>query len=1481
MPSLILFMGGLYAIACFQVLLSPGTPASLPYNNGGKTFRIRVENYSVDLEMRQAHLTGLSIEGAKRTIARVSRADIRMVGGTIAVVATQGDMTVEHLGGGSYDIIDLVPGGPPKGEETPFTLAIDSVSITYIDSSKSPQLSTKLLVEGLNVASSGDLSLSHGTVSAPGIRRSELTVQTGSHDLLWVRLQSRNSDYRSALPFITRLVESSSESIPSWTAERFSVDGTIEFLRTADSKPLAYGTVSIEGDSVNLPGYLNDARVRIIASGDSITTNVVANVSQAQDTLSAKGALQWEPSPKLVADARLTSASRRGLPSEITKLLPRDLQYSQLDAKGKVATEGEKVYAQGLFRASRIVAEGQLLSNITTRFVLNDKLLALSSTSGSYENQRFQASGILDLARNSVHARIDARRLDLAKIGQRYDVPYLAGTGDAEILVEGPLARPNVEVFSRGSWLVRDLPQLGDKRFNYTARASIKGDTLLLRQFAGTSQEGNLLARGEANLANRKLAFQVAAENVEVRTEAEGARVLVNGRSSITGTYDAPLITYELAAKSRGETSSVFNDAVVSGTYKNQEIVADRIIATALNGSVFGRASLNVNSGNLRGTFSGRNFRIPDLDTPDVFGTVSVRNGVISGSLEDPIVEATLESNNLYLLRSEASMKPSRFLLKGSTVTVEELQVSVLGGTAEASGTYDIRSKAWSGQGTVTALNLRQVPRDLTADVPLTGALSATFFGAGGAGVSSSGRLEGRLTDLTASGALLGSGTLEANLVGRNLSANGTLGTVERYIELSALNLDTEDRSWTAEALAYNVDLGPLIAASKASWSLEDATLRNTLESLAGNGSGTVMARSSGGSAEIPYLSVTLSDLVVSGRQAGALTLSGSKASTDFDLSSLEWNTGAGLLTANGSLSGDDELTGNVDIVGLDLSWLRTINPEAPLVAGTLSVTATLSGTVKEPVGRASLFASLSTITGKDGEVARIPASVNIDEAVISNKGVDASGKVTYQGFSGTLLATVPFEALAENADSSKKAIVSAEFESRPLEAFRDYITNIRYEESEGTVSGSALYTFDRDTRNLTATARVRATRLSLENPDLVLRDADLELNHENNITTLTANAQSGEKGEIAAEIVATTPSLETAIDGLSTFLAGEIRGNVRVDRLRLSQTLDAASPPTSGYVSTNLTLSGTLGRISTAGSVTLENAQVYPTELATASVSEAPVLEILFDNVAINVGQGSRIVTPVGNLELAGSGVLAGSLANPALDLPLMLQSGELRLPTTSVALQPGGRVRALLSQLDSGLSIPRVDVNLEGTSRIVARSPLGQFEPYRIDLSIRGNLLDGDSLVITGVSDPPGLSTSEILAVLGQRDLVEGLAGTTFGGGDRDGFLRETAYSIAVPALTRGISNEVMKAIGLDFLEVTYNPLQGFVLNAGKLLSKQLVLEAVQELERRGGTASNWELRLSYRPPFAAFLGRTRLSLAVTNTVPWRLSISWSRRF
>src|SRR5262249_1480710 len=154
------------------------------------------------------------------------------------------------------------------------------------------------------------------------------------------------------------------------------------------------------------------------------------------------------------------------------------------------------------------------------------------------------------------------------------------------------------------------------------------------------------------------------------------------------------------------------------------------------------------------------------------------------------------------------------------------------------------------------------------------------------------------------------------------------------------------------------------------------------------------------------------------------------------------------------------------------------------------------------------------------------------------------------------------------------------------------------------------------------------------------------------------------------------------------------------------------------------------------SGKATLANGRItLPTEDIAASPAPQFPIDPTFD-IGLSIVQRLNIKSQQADIDLSGDGSVGGSLRSPQLSANLVVQKGTFRLPTSKVTLDPDGTVRPSYHPGAADGHDARIDVDLEGRTRVTAKGPTGRPQPYDIRLTIQGDLLRDGGLALDATS-------------------------------------------------------------------------------------------------------------------------------------------------
>jgi hypothetical protein len=226
-------------------------------------------------------------------------------------------------------------------------------------------------------------------------------------------------------------------------------------------------------------------------------------------------------------------------------------------------------------------------------------------------------------------------------------------------------------------------------------------------------------------------------------------------------------------------------------------------------------------------------------------------------------------------------------------------------------------------------------------------------------------------------------------------------------------------------------------------------------------------------------------------------------------------------------------------------------------------------------------------------------------------------------------------------------------------------------------------------------------------------------------------------------------------------------------------------------------------------------------------------------------------------------------------------VDQGEIDLPTGRIRIEPGGTAAFRYGADWRGDITASLTVDLNATTRVTADGGFGP-QRYVIQMHITGDLLSEEDLSIDASSDPPDLTRSQILSILGQQQLVENIA-SNVGVGDFNSQVKSLLSAVVAPALLGKVTRGIERAFGLEYVSFDFSDGGFGGITVAKALGSGFTLEYRRVNERFALLGESLEeVRLSYRPPTGnEILGRLRFTVSADRQGAYRISLGYTKRF
>jgi hypothetical protein len=577
-------------------------------------------------------------------------------------------------------------------------------------------------------------------------------------------------------------------------------------------------------------------------------------------------------------------------------------------------------------------------------------------------------------------------------------------------------------------------------------------------------------------------------------------------------------------------------------------------------------------------------------------------------------------------------------------------------------------------------------------------------------------------------------------------------------------------------------------------------------------------------------------------------------------------NPGDNFIDDAGEISLDGE------IYNIDLNWFKNFNSALVSVEGRADVSFIASGVLPEPeiaatVATEGLKFSDLAIDLNAGPFFIRQRSITAGDPTSTDPNDPGAGYVRLRDLEARLVGVnLPFEyPFTIPRDRPVDALIIVP--DKDIDDISEFLA-IDAENSEGRVTGGRLQVSGTlEELQTSGSIALDAPRIKFLETDTTLTGTTASVNLEGDMLRVQARGASSDGGTFSADT-------RISFDGLVI----EEESFLRTSDIRFAQRFGTDSRA-SGTLNADINFSGDVYQPLIQGTVRASEAAMrIAGEFPVAEGAAALPINPIFD-VELILEDGQVANGPI-EAQASGSGFLRGPLSVMDARMDFVVDSGELSLPSARIRLERGGTATFEYSKNFAGEREASLDVNLNATTRVTADGGLGP-QRYDISMEVRGDLLSDDELQITATSDPPDLSQSQIMAILGQVDLIENVAATGFSRFESQ--LKTILSSVAAPLLLGQVSRTIEEALGLDYFSVDFTGSGIGGITLAKSLGNGFTLEYRRVLEQYALAGESLEeIRITYRlPTNNPVLGRFTVGVAATRDGLFKATLSYSKRF
>lgn len=1491
-------------------LLAPGRGLQLTYQGKVGPVRLEVESYQLDPSTNRASMTGVRLRDSKGNIFTLGRLTVhRKPTGALDVTARDVKGTVVRRANGSFNLEDFFPDSPPSdGPESAFTATVRHIELFYKDESQPANRALRIASSALSVVGRGDTFSLQGPAALGGVGNTDLVVSVtnGADYRIQADLTRANLTplIGIASPFLS---QSEQKALKTVEVGPTALSGLITVEGQLGKTGRVFGNLTGSLSQVSAPefGAVTVSRAQLGLEGSRAQVNV-DGTWQGQPA-QTRGIFSWEKglAANLTFEAGLVNLGQ--LPLNLRKELDPRIRAEGLRATGQFSLQNETPRVAGNVTVQRASFGDQSATSLNADFTFAHPKLVVSQVTAQTFGSEFTAGGSVDLRAETVSGFVRTPSANLARLANTFNIPGLTGMGRAEAVFSGKLSAPNITFASRGEMAIRreDIPRPISGSYDLRATGDI--NRIVVKRGLLTTDEGTLAVtgtvepKGSLNLAVRASDLRIAA----FQPELDGLGFAVGQITGPTSDprFDGTVETYQLE---RGEFALPFARADVA--YRGGKVMATDIQLRTAISQIIGEAQIDLTNETITAQFSSPGVQLAEVTSSPVSGNVTIESASLSGPLDNPRYRALVSSGTIS--SGAFSVDRSIALVTGDlrTATVERALVFLKSspdkqitpadralfagakptqsidlpeGAVFLEGTGDLENQSLQARTVFNKLGLDQLIRaDERLDVQGTAAGTGTFTIANG--VATGGEFFAELEQVNLNGTAAGSGQLSFQGENSLWTGNGGIGLVGdevRFISIEEAVFDAESRRSSARIVASNLRAESILTAAKPLWEQSGADVQRILGDLRGAFETEISVAYDGDSMELTVPQMKLADLRIGGNPAGEITIRGLRQREgDWSLEAARWQIDDGFAEASGVLdeSGNLQASGTGHRIGFE--WARFFDATLTPPRGHLdNLDFRLTGTAEAPEAQATFVAR-----GIPTEELPVPPSLFFSSVVLKDGLLTTDGFFEAAEFSGSFDGRGPLSAFSE--DSEELFQLSASTTTKELtdvSVLEDWLDLSRTNAQLGASFAASL---GRDRFVVRGEARVLGDRITLSDAETEFRNPLITFSTDGKDVELFGQMTSSAGGNLDIYASSNVPNdftapLRTMLQQMRlsdrsqlTFEKFYIREGDQGRGTLVSTTLNTDKP---------FTFRGTLANPKITGSLELSGANIDVPQFAFGQESQGPpIVNPEFDVVIKTDGTGQVRSGPA-SLGLRGQTTIKGTLEQPVVAGELDLVNGVLNLPSSRIRLDPGGTISVAYRPVGIGESVVEANVNLVGRTGKTIRRPNGNYERYDITVFITGDLLTEGGLNISGVSDPGDLSQSEILAIIGQEDLIRSLSDVARN--TQGDALRNTLFQYAIPAVTSGLTEGIASALNFDYLELEFNPFEGPTVAAAISLSRHLTLQGRRRIPvNQFAEEDLYELKLVYRVPSNnAFLSRSRLTLGMDNRSPLRLAIEYSIRF
>lgn len=1489
LPTLILaFWAGWYLRGYLDAIDDTFYGLTFTYQGAKGPVEGRADALKFDWRSGMVWAQGVTLsQGGAPSVARVDRLDVSVPlpwtsGESYIVNAAEGFLEVTRYVDGTWSFQDLTPAPEEEvAEPVPIEVNASDVRVRFHDRFVAKPTTWNLAAQDLRVGVIGpDAAVTfRGEVEGVGVLSTEFDLVDGA--LVFANVSGKDLNVLPVRNYFAQWEGLAGTPAFDWTAGSGVFSGKV----TARPSPSGDWLVRGEGEAAATDLVVDGRRFGTARFVGSFTEKGLGGRIYGTGPgldIDGVGYLAFGEvlTGRIVGTASVGSAA--SLEALFSDLLPGDVDFRGATFDG-VFSLGLGIGISGKLTAASITYGDYSATGVTAGVASDGKVLRVLDGRGRALGADVSADLAISLVKDPmIQGVVSAPGLALMSIpGVPKDL-LLGGRADVRALLSGPVSAMTASLQASGNTTV--LLKFADQSVPHDMDFAVVGDyrkgVLELHSVDAGGELGGFQGKGTINIERGTMDLDLFASGVDLSAlPGAGIAGLAYGDVHVSGTTSDPWVSGLVEVYGGRIDDYVLPFASGRIDYRNKVLVAEDVVARLGVSVLEGSALLDMRPADWLVSGSGT---VADLMLDDFTGerVTGLASGTwsLQGTVSDPQAEVMVLAPTVVADRIEVTDVAANARWRGDALTVSSFSAMVGGGKLTAEGSWKR-----TGESAIQAHLADASTGALRPYLEGVARLGGNIFGDAevsfldGAVLRGSGVITGR--DLEINREPVGGATITAEADANEIRFSAGLGTIDSnyVVENGVFKFNDKSVRFDYYALGGDVETIMRVVASLA----QNAPIeqQQMLRQIAGTLTldGAVEAAEIDGKWKVTggRTDAKITDIVFDGQPSGDVHIVASKQADRYVIETADWigpqaalrlNPGENFIEEGGEVS----LSG--DIYNIDLNWFKAIRPELANLSGRADASFVAGGQIDKP----EVDVTVATEGLKYGDIALDltagpffirDGSITAGDLSGTDPNDPGAGFVRIRDLEARLIGVnIPFRYPATiPKDESISALMIVP--DRDIKDISDFL-GIDPAKSEGQVKGGRLEVSGTlEALETTGGISLEAPRLKFLGVDTALLNALVSAELIGSTVQVTASADSAEGGDARAAIT-------FAFDGMVI----EEGSHVYATGLKFTQRFGTDSRA-SGIVDADLQLSGDLFEPFIQGTVVASNA-------AARMAGEFPVAE----------GQGSLPINPVFDVDLelrngqvanglieaqaSGSGRLQGPLSVLDARMDFTVDSGDLNLPSTRIRLERGGVATFTYSKNFDGVSEASLDVNLNATTRVTADGGLGP-QRYEISLEIRGDLLSDEDLDIQASSDPPDLTQSQIMAILGQKDIIENVAAVGFG--NFEGQIKSLLSSVAAPLLLGQVTRKIERALGLDYFSVDFTGTGIGGLTVAKALGNGFSIEYRRLLEEYALAGESLdEVKLTYRLPTSnPILGRFTVGFAVNGEGLFKATLSYTRRF